>query len=57
MAKPVWEKKRPKNLGKPKPFDKSSSKYKSVKAQADKKFGTRVSLVKNMWISKQLKKG
>lgn len=55
MAKPVWEKKRPKNLGKPKPFDKSSSKYKSVKAQADKKFGKRVSLVKNMWISKKLK--
>ena len=55
MAKPVWEKKRPKNLGKTKPFDKSSSKYKSVKAQADKKFGTRVSLVKNMWISKKLK--
>ena len=28
-----------------------------LKAQADKKFGKKVSLVKNMWISKQLKKG
>ena len=39
MSKKVWEKPRPKGLGKPKPFNKSSTKYKSVKAKADKKFG------------------
>ena len=38
-----------------KPFNKSSTKYKSVKARADKKFGKKVSLVKNMWIAKQMK--
>ncbi|MDA8668261.1 hypothetical protein N9M26_01235 [Alphaproteobacteria bacterium] len=57
MKKQVWEKKRPKDLGKPKPFDKKSKKYKSAKAKADKKFGKKVSLVKNMFISKEMKKG
>tara|TARA_R100000081_G_C4649087_1_gene81763 strand:+ start:97 stop:258 length:162 start_codon:yes stop_codon:yes gene_type:complete len=51
--KQVWEKPRPKNLGKPK-TNKNNPKYASVKAQADKKFGKRTSLVKNMWISKKL---
>jgi hypothetical protein len=55
--KQVWEKARPKDLGKPKSFDKKSKKYKSVKAKADKKFGKKVSLVKNMYISKQIKNG
>ena len=55
MSKKVWEKPRPKGLGKPKPFNKSSTKYKSVKARADKKFGKKVSLVKYMWIAKQMK--
>ena len=55
MSKKVWEKPRPKSLGKPKAFNKSSTKYKSVKARADKKFGKKVSLVKNMWIAKQMK--
>jgi hypothetical protein len=31
--------------------------YSSAKQIADKKFGKKTSLVKNMWISKQLKKG
>lgn len=57
MKKQVWEKKRPKDLGKPKPFDKKSKKYKSAKDKADKKFGKKVSLVKNMFISKEMKKG
>tara|TARA_R110000822_G_scaffold303484_1_gene428174 strand:+ start:2643 stop:2813 length:171 start_codon:yes stop_codon:yes gene_type:complete len=55
MSKEVWDKPRPKGLSKPKPFNKSSTKYKSVKVKADKKFGKKVSLVKNMWIAKQMK--
>lgn len=55
MSKEVWDKPRPKGLSKPKPFNKSSTKYKSVKAKADKKFGKKVSLVKNMCIAKQMK--
>jgi len=53
--KPVWERKRPKGLGKPKPFNKKSKKYKSVKRKADKLFGKKVSLVKNLYISKMTK--
>ena len=53
--KPVWERKRPKALGKPKPFNKKSKKYKSAKRKADKLFGKKVSLVKNLYISKMTK--
>jgi len=53
--KPVWERKRPKSLGKPQDLTKKEG-YASAKAQADKKFGKKTSLVKNMWISKKLKK-
>lgn len=49
----VWEKK---YKGKTKSI-KDKKGYSAIKAQADKKFGKKVSLVKNMWISKQLKKG
>ena len=49
----VWEKK---YKGKTKSI-KDKKGYAAIKAQADKKFGKKVSLVKNMWISKQLKKG
>ena len=35
----IWEKKRPKGLGKPKPFNKKSKAYKSAKAKATRKFG------------------
>lgn len=54
--KMVWEKKRPKGLGKPKSFNKKSKKYKSAKRKADKLFGKSVSLVKNIFISKMVKK-
>ena len=54
MSKQVWEKPRPKILGKPK-TNKNKKNYSVVKAQADKKFGSGTSLVKNMWISKKLK--
>ena len=53
--KPIYAKKRPKSLGAVKSFSKKSKAYKSAKQQADKKFGKSNSLVKNMWISKQLK--
>ena len=54
--KMVWKKARPKKLGKPKSFNKKSKKYKSVKRKADKLFGKSVSLVKNIFISKMVKK-
>ena len=54
--KAVWNKTRPKKLGKPKAFNKKSKAYKSAKRQADKKFGKSVSLVKNMFISQAIKK-
>jgi len=54
MSKEVWQKPRPKNLGKPK-TNKNKKNYSKVKIQADKKFGKSNSLVKNMWISKKLK--
>ena len=53
MSTKVWDKPRPTILGKPK-TNKNKKNYASVKAQADKKFGTGTSLVKNMWISKKL---
>ena len=54
--KEIFEKKRPKSLGKPKSFNKKSKAYKSAKAQADKKFGKKVSLYKNIFISQAVKK-
>tara|TARA_R110000796_G_scaffold198780_1_gene315121 strand:+ start:2723 stop:2920 length:198 start_codon:yes stop_codon:yes gene_type:complete len=54
--KEIFEKARPKKLGKPKPFDKKSKAYKSAKSSADKKFGKKVSLYKNIFISKAIKK-
>jgi len=54
--KMVWEKARPKKLGKPKSFNLKSKKYKSVKRKADKLFGKSVSLVKNIFISRMVKK-
>jgi len=53
--KSIWEKKRPKSLGKPKSFNKKTKKYKSAKKKADNIFGKAVSLVKNMYISKMVK--
>ena len=46
--KPIYAKARPKRLGKPKSFNKKSKAYKSAKRQADKKFGKKVSLYKNI---------
>jgi len=53
--KPVWEKPRPKSLGKSKKL-KNKKGYSAAKKKADKKFGKKTSLVKNMYISKQIKK-
>tara|TARA_R110002050_G_scaffold282229_1_gene430084 strand:+ start:3166 stop:3339 length:174 start_codon:yes stop_codon:yes gene_type:complete len=52
--KQVWEKPRPKSLGKSKKL-KGKKGYSSAKAKADKKFGRGTSLIKNMYISKQMK--
>ena len=54
--KAVWNKTRPKKLGKPKAFNKKSKAQKSAKAKADRRFGSGVSLVKNMFISQAIKK-
>ena len=54
--KPIYAKPRPKRLGKPKSFNKKSKAYKSAKRLADKKFGKKVSLYKNIFISKRIKK-
>jgi len=54
MSKPVWEKPRPKKLGKKKKL-KGKKGYSSAKKSADKKFGKKTSLVKNMYISKKMK--
>ena len=54
--KPIYAKKRPKTLGAPKSFNKKSKAYKSAKKKADKKFGKKVSLYKNIFISKAIKK-
>ena len=51
----IWEKTRPKSLGKPKSFNKKTKKYKSAKRKADKMFGKAVSFVKNLYISKMVK--
>lgn len=54
--KPIWDKTRPKKLGKPKSFNKKTKSYKSAKRKADSIFGKAVSLVKNLYISKMIKK-
>ena len=54
--KPIFAKPRPKKLGKPKSFNKKSKAYKSAKRKADKKFGKKVSLYKNIFISQAIKK-
>ena len=54
MKKQVWEKPRPKSLGKSKKL-KGKKGYSSAKKKADKRFGKSTSLVKNMYISKQMK--
>ena len=54
--KPIYAKARPKKLGKPKSFNKKSKAYKSAKAKANRRFGSGVSLVKNMFISQAIKK-
>jgi|TARA_R100001015_G_C4633044_1_gene197443 hypothetical protein len=50
--KPVWERE---YKGKTKTI-KGKKGYASAKAKADKKFGKKTSLVKNMYISQQMKK-
>tara|TARA_B100000900_G_C20400641_1_gene642612 strand:+ start:672 stop:866 length:195 start_codon:yes stop_codon:yes gene_type:complete len=54
--KPIYARARPKRLGKPKSFNKKSKAYKSAKRLADKKFGKKVSLYKNIFISRRIKK-
>ena len=54
--KPIYASARPKTLGKPKSFNKKSKAYKSAKRSADKRFGKKVSLYKNIYISQRIKK-
>jgi hypothetical protein len=56
MKKPIWETKRPKGLGKPKPFNKKSKAYKTARRSAGQKFGKKNSFVKNLYIANKLKK-
>lgn len=53
--KPIWERKRPVRLGKPKPFNTKSKAYKSARRSAGQKFGKKSSFVKNLYIAKKLK--
>jgi hypothetical protein len=55
MKKPIWERNRPKGLGKPKPFNTKSKAYKTARRSAGQKFGKKSSLVKNLYIAKKLK--
>jgi len=55
MKKPIWETKRPKRLGNPKPFNKKSKAYKTARRSAGQKFGKKNSFVKNLYIAKKLK--
>lgn len=55
MKKPIWERKRPAKLGKPKPFNIKSKAYKAAKRSAGQKFGKKNSFVKNLYIAKRLK--
>ena len=56
MKKPIWETKRPKRLGNPKPFNKKSKAYKTARRSAGQKFGKKNSFVKNLYIAKKLKR-
>ena len=56
MKKPIWETKRPKGLGKPKPFNTKSKAYKTARRSAGQKFGKKSSFVKNLYIANKLKK-
>ena len=56
VKKPIFAKPRPKGLGKPKSFNKKSKAYKSAKASANRKFGKKVSLYKNIYIAQAIKK-
>jgi hypothetical protein len=56
MKIPIWKSKRPKSLGKPKPFNKKSKAYKSARRSAGQKFGKKSSFVKNLYIAKKLKR-
>ena len=54
--KQVWQKPRPKKLGAVKSFNTKTKTYRKVKRRADKLFGKSVSLVKNIYISRMIKK-
>lgn len=56
MKIPIWKSKRPKRLGKPKPFNTKSKAYKSARRSAGQKFGKKSSFVKNLYIAKKLKR-
>ena len=56
MKKPIWETKRPKGLGKHKPFNTKSKAYKTARRSAGQKFGKKSSFVKNLYIAKKLKR-
>jgi len=55
MKKPIWETKRPKRLGKPKPFNTETKAYKTARRSAGQKFGKKNSFVKNLYIANKLK--
>jgi hypothetical protein len=55
MKKPIWERNRPKGLGKPKSFNTKSKAYKTARRSAGQKFGKKSSFVKNLYIAKKLK--
>ena len=55
MKKPIWETKRPKSLGKPKPFNTKTKAYKTARRSAGQKFGKKNSFVKNLYIANKLK--
>ena len=56
MKKPIWERNRPKGLGKSKAFNKKSKTYKIARRSAGQKFGKKNSFVKNLYIAKKLKR-
>jgi hypothetical protein len=51
MAKPVWEKKRPKSLGKSKPL--TTEQKAKAKARAKKAGRKYPNMIDNMWAAKQ----
>jgi hypothetical protein len=56
MKKPIWERKRPSSLGKPRPFNTKTKAYKTARRSAGQKFGKKNSFVKNLYIAKKLKR-